>query len=226
MDAPKEFSNEAITAERMKLIKSLKPDPEKIIFGQYEGYKTEENVDPNSNTDTFFALKTEIQNERYSGVPIYMRAGKKLERSVAEVAIVFKVPETRISKDKTYHTEPNVLFYRIQPNEGIILKILVKKPGPQILVEPTYMQFCYRQLSGGLSDPYEKLLLDAINGDQTFFNDAPEVEAQWEFIDPLIDSKEESHVYQSGSWGPKEANKIIEADGRSWLEPSVEFCQL
>lgn len=224
MDTPKEFSNESITAERIKLIRSLKPDPKKIVFGQYKGYKEEENISKDSKIDTFFALKTEIQNERFSGVPIYIRAGKKLARSVAEVAIVFKVQKTRILKDKTYLEQPNILFYRIQPNEGIILKILVKKPGSKILVEPTFMQFCYKQLSTGLSDPYEKLVLDAISGDQTLFNDAPEVEAQWKFIDPLAKLPKNPFAYEKGTWGPTHARNIIEQDGRSWIEPSSEFC--
>lgn len=226
MDAPKEFSNKAITQERLKVIESLKAFPENIVFGQYEGYLEEGNVSPNSKTNTYFALKTEINNDRFRHVPIYIRAGKNLARNVAEVAIVFKVPENRILKDKTHELVPNILFYRIQPNEGIILKILVKKPGNKIATEPTYMQFCYKQLSTDLSDAYEKVVLDAIGGDQTFFNDAKEVEAQWKFIDAYNSSSHIPFSYKPQSWGPEEANLIIKGDKRMWLEPSIDFCKL
>ena len=87
------------------------------------------------------------------------------------------------------------------------------------------MRFCYRNLSSELTDPYERLIVDAIQGDQTFFNDAPEIEAQWKFTDLLSKSKQKVHVYKKGSWGPKEAEKLIQKDGRHWIEPSVAFCQ-
>lgn len=228
MDTPPEFSNDAITRERIKILKSLVPMPEKIIFGQYEGYKNEPNVDPNSKTDTFFAFKTEIDNDRFKGVPIYIRSGKNLAETVAEISIVFKTPIKRIFKHLESGEEPNVLIYRIQPNEGIVLRFLTKKPGPEVELESTYMQYCYPQKGDthALPDPHEKLILDAIRGDQTFFNEAEEVEAQWAFIDPLAQRKSEPIIYEPGSWGPKEADKLLEEDGKSWLEPSMQFCSI
>jgi glucose-6-phosphate 1-dehydrogenase len=123
---------------------------------------------------------------------------------------------------------PNVLIYRIQPNEGIVLRILTKKPGYKVELEEEYMQFCYKldPHEHTIPDPYEKLILDVFRGDQTFFNDAQEVEAQWEFIDPLIAAKKEVHQYNEGSWGPKEADKLLEDDGKKWLEPSMIFCRI
>lgn len=226
MDAPSEFSNESITKERIKILESLVPDPQKIVYGQYAGYRDEENVDPNSSTDTFYALKTEIANERFTGVPIYIRAGKKLKMTVTEISIVFKTPVNRLFKDIDCGMEPNVLIYRIQPNEGIVLKIITKKPGHDLQLEENPMQFCYRNITQELPDAYEKLILDAIRGDQTFFNDAAEVEAQWAFTDPLADAMNKPFVYKEGSWGPKEADEMIEADGRAWLEPSEMVCAI
>lgn len=228
MDAPAEFSNEAITKERLKVLEALVPEPDKIVFGQYEDYTSEENIDPSSQTETYFALKTEINNERFKGVPIYMRAGKKTglpAREIAEISIVFKSTHNRLMKDKD---EPNILIYRIQPNEGIVLKIYVKKPGHTLELEPEYMQYCYprSEYSHTLPDPYEKLISDTIRGDQTFFNDAAEVEAQWKFIDPLVGGKKQVFKYAPGSWGPKEADELIEEDGRIWLEPSMDFCKI
>jgi glucose-6-phosphate 1-dehydrogenase len=227
MDAPSEFNNQAVTLERIKILKALKPLGDKIVFGQYEGYKNEENVDPNSNTDTFYAFKTFIDNGRFRDVPIYVRAGKKLKQTVTEISIVFKNPPQKIFGSDS-GDEPNILIYRIQPNEGIVLKTVVKKPGDKVKLEPAYMQYCYPQAPDThiLPDPYEKLLTDAIRGDQTFFNSAEEVETQWAFIDPLFASKKEVITYKEGTWGPEEADKLIESDGRKWLEPSMLFCRI
>ena len=228
MDAPSEFSNEAVTTQRIKILQSLTPLPKEIVFGQYLGYKKEKNVNPKSLADTFFALKTYINNERFRGVPIYIRAGKKLKQTVTEISIVFKNPVNRLLKNLEYGGEPNVLIYRIQPNEGIVLKILTKVPGYQTKLEPEYMQFCYRvdPHAHYIPDPYEHLLIDTMRGDQTFFNDAAEVEAQWAFIDPLAAARGKPVIYKPGSWGPKEADKLLQADGRQWLEPSMDFCRV
>lgn len=228
MDAPSEFSNEAVTAERIKIIKSLKPDPKNAVFGQYKGYISEENVSPDSKTDTFYAFKTEIENERFKGVPVYIRAGKKLAETVTEISIVFKNPQNRLFKDLKKGMEPNVLIYRIQPNEGIVVRFLTKKPG-NLELEENFLQYCYKleaNHSHFIPDPYERLILDAIRGDQTFFVDAEEIEDSWKFVDTLIESKKDPLIYEPGSWGPKEADELIEKDGRQWLEPSDQFCRI
>ncbi len=228
MNAPSEFTNEAVTKQRIKILESLTPLPQKIVFGQYEGYKKEPNVNPKSDTDTFYALKTFIINDRFADVPIYIRGGKKLKQTVTEIAIVFKNPVNRLLKNLDLGEEPNVLIYRIQPNEGIVLKMLTKVPGHKIKLEPAYMQFCYKgdAHSHLVPDPHERLLMDTIYGDQTFFNDAKEVEAQWAFIDPLVEAKGKPHIYKEGTWGPKEADKLLEDDNRKWLEPSMDFCRI
>lgn len=228
MDAPFEFTNEAVTTQRIKILKSLIPLPKKVVFGQYQGYRKEENVDSKSTTDTFYALKTFINSERFKDVPIYIRAGKKLKQTVTEISIVFKNPVNRLLRQLDFSDEPNVLIYRIAPNEGIVLKILTKVPGHETKLEPEYMQYCYHldPHSHYIPDPYERLLIDTIRGDQTFFNDAQEVEAQWAFIDPLVSKRGKPHIYKQGSWGPKEADKLLEKDGRSWLEPSMDFCRI
>ncbi len=228
MDAPSEFSNEAVTTRRIKILQSLVPQPKKIVFGQYKGYEQEKNVNPHSDTNTFFTLKTYINNERFKDVPIYIRAGKKLKQTVTEISIVFKNPINRLLKNLGSGDEPNVLIYRIQPNEGIVLKILTKVPGHSVKLEPEYMQFCYKinPHAHYLPDPYEHLLIDTMKGDQTFFNAAEEVEAQWAFIDPLASARSKPLLYEPGTWGPKEADKLIQKDGRQWLEPSMDFCRI
>lgn len=228
MDAPESFTNEAVTLERIRILQKLIPMPEKTVFGQYEGYKNEENINSNSQTDTFFAFKTEINNPRFKNIPIYVRGGKKLAQTATEVSIVFKTPTNRLFKYLEGGEEPNVLIYRIQPFEGIVLKILTKKPGSEPSLESSYMQYCYKvdPKLHYLPDPYERLLIDAIKGDQTFFSDAAEVEAEWAFIDPLVEARKKVHLYKPGSWGPKEADELIEKDGREWLEPSMDFCRI
>jgi glucose-6-phosphate 1-dehydrogenase len=228
IEAPSEFSKEAITSQRMKILKSLVPIPNKVVFGQYEDYKSEKDINPESITDTFYALKTFIDNERFKDVPIYIRAGKKLAKTVTEISIVFKNKPNRLFKGYTMGDQPNVLIYRIAPNEGIVLKILTKKPGYAIELESEYMQFCYRLNPHGhyLPDPYERLISDTMRGDQTFFNSAEEVETQWAFIDPLIKVRKKPYIYKSGTWGPEQAYKLIEEDGRQWLEPSMDFCRI
>lgn len=228
MDAPFEFSNEAVTRQRLKILQNLTPLPKKVVFGQYEGYRKEKNIDPKSQTDTFYALKTTLNNERFKDVPIYIRAGKKLKRTVTEISIIFKNPVNRLFKNLDCGDEPNVLIYRIQPNEGIVFKILTKVPGHEVKLTPEYMQYCYRLKADAhyFPDPYERLLVDTIRGDQTFFNDACEVEAQWTFIDSLAGNRTKPFLYKPGTWGPKKADELIENDGRTWLEPSMDFCRI
>ena len=227
MEKPKDGSDNAIIRERLKLIKSLSARPTDIVYGQYAGgvvhgkdvigYRDEEKVSKNSATDTFFAIKLNINNSRFKKIPVYIRAGKQLAEWVTEISYVFK------SKG----SYQNVLTIRVQPNEGIAIKLFTKKPGLEIKVEPTYMQFCYKHhFPGQTFDAYEKLLQDVFAGRHTFFNTSEEVGAQWRFIDPLSANRTPTRFYKAGSWGPKEAFDLIEKDGRKWLEPYVAFCQI
>lgn len=228
MDAPNAYLSKEVEKERIKILKALEPLPDKIVFGQYEGYRKEENVSPSSNTDTFYALKTFIKNDRFKDVPIYIRAGKKLQQTATEISIVFKNPPNRLIKNGDSGDEPNVLIYRIAPNEGIVFKIMTKIPGYETKLKSEYMQYCYRidPRDHFIPDPYERLLVDAIKGNHTFFNSAEEIETAWAFIDPLAAALGKPHLYKPGSWGPKEAHELIEKDGRRWLEPSMEFCRI
>lgn len=223
MDAPKEFSNESVTKERIKILKNLVASPKDLVLGQYNGYLYEKHVAPDSKTETFFAFKAEIKNDRFKGVPIYVRAGKKLARYVTEINMVFKSPKNRLFGHLDLGKMPNVLTYRIFPNEGIGLQILTKSPTHDWRLDVDHMSYHYKQGSNAIPDAYEKLLYDAIKGDQTFFNDAPEVEAQWAFTDTLLKHPPKLISYEPGSWGPKQADELLEKDGRKWLEPQEVF---
>ena len=227
MEQPKDDSDEAMIGERIKLVKSLTANPKDIVYGQYAAgvvhgkdaiaYRQEASVPKDSQTDTFFAMKVNVNNERFKNVPVYIRAGKQMAMWLTEISYVFK------GKDP-YR---NVLTIRVQPNEGIAVKLFTKKPGLEIKVEPTYMQFCYKHyFPGEAFDAYEKLVQDVFAGRHTFFNISKEVEAQWRFIDSLSKNRTPTRFYKAGSWGPKEAFALIEKDGRKWLEPYPAFCQI
>ncbi|CAN5315341.1 glucose-6-phosphate dehydrogenase [soil metagenome] len=226
MDAPAEMTNDAITKERSKVLAALQPNPEALVLGQYESYVTEENVSPQSVTNTFFALKTEVNTPRFAGVPIYLRGGKMLDKSYAEISVVFKKPANTLFKK--FHTPvvSNVLTFRIQPDEGIALRFLSKSQMGSGVLDAADMEFCYKSVAERLLNPYETLISDAIAGDQTFFNDAAEVEAEWKFIDPLDGKHLVPVVYPDGSNGPQEAAALIQKDRREWLEPSQTFCKV
>ncbi len=219
MEAPKQFSNESITKERVKILENLVASKD-IVLGQYQDYLNEPNVKKDSQTESFFALKAKLNTPRFKGVPIYIRAGKMLQQNYTAVSVVFKVPVNRLFKNLKSGNQANVLTYRIQPNESITLKILTKKLGHSYELDPDVMQFSYDSPNQKkqLTDPYEKLLFDAIKGDQTFFNDAKEVEAAWKFIDRVKSTECRVQKYKPGSWGPIEADRLIQKDGRSWLE--------
>jgi glucose-6-phosphate 1-dehydrogenase len=210
MDKPAEFGQEEILEVRKRTFNTLKPIPESLVLGQYEGYG-------GGNTNTFFAFKTELSAGPMAGVPIYIRGGKKLPKTVAEVSIVFK---------NAAENAPNVLIFRIQPNEGIVFAVTMKKPGFGMVNHQTMMQYCYRSTNEKLVEAHERLIVDAIRGERTFFNGAEEIESQWKFIDGLRSEKITPIKYKEGSWGPKEAMEMIEKDGRSWLLPSDDICRI
>lgn len=227
MERPKDGTDKALIKSRLALIKKLKANPKDVVYGQYSSgevsgkkavsYLEEESVQNESKTDTFFAMKLFVNNKRFENVPIYIRAGKQMESWVTEISYVFK---SKALGD-------NVLTVRVQPNEGIALKLLTKKPGYTKTLEPTYMQFCYKHhFPGQTFDAYEKLIQDAFAGKHTSFNTTEEVEALWHFIDPLSNKRTPIRMYKAGGWGPKESSELLEKDGRSWIEPYPAFCAM
>lgn len=197
MNKPGEFTTKQITKERVNILKNLVPNPDTLVLGQYDDYHSEPSVARDSDTETYFAFKTSIDNDRFSGVPIYVRAGKYVSRNLIEVNIIFK--------------NKNILKYNLSPTEEITL-----------ITPSSQTEYLQKTRPGDAPDAYERLLLDAIKGDQTFFNDAEEVDAQWAFTDALISKKHglQPGIYERGSWGPTEADELMEKDGRSWYKPS------
>jgi len=238
MERPSSLAPEAIRDEKRKVLECVRPiHPEEVaqsaVRAQYsagavagkavQGYLQESGVNPNSRTETYAALKLHIDNWRWSGVPFYLRTGKRLAKRVTEVAIVFRnVPHQVFSQSPVDRLEQNVLAIRIQPNEGISLKFEAKLPGHALHVRPVEMDFRYGTSFGGrLSDAYERLLLDAMIGDQTLFARRDSVEEGWRIVQPVLDnwaqdSNDLLPQYVAGSWGPAEADLLLAARQHRW----------
>ncbi|NPA90090.1 MAG: glucose-6-phosphate dehydrogenase [Chloroflexi bacterium] len=193
------------------------------ILGQpVPGYREEPGVNPQSTTETFVALRLQVNNWRWQGVPFYLRTGKRLPKRVTEIAVQFREVPHLLFPDSDILINPNVLALRIQPDEGISLRFEVKQPGPAMVVRSVNMDFQYGRAFGVRTpDAYERLLLDAMLGDQTLFTRADEVEQAWEVIDPILQAWQRDPApdfpnYEAGTWGPREAHMLLAAEGRRW----------
>jgi len=238
MEAPTDLGADSILDEKVKVVKSLRrlqPDniAEDVVRGQYaEGaingknvpaYRTEKNVNPESKTETFVALRLRVDNWRWANVPFYVRVGKRLPKSGTEISVHFKgAPLVLFNKEAT-SLDQNVLVIRIQPDEGISLRMQAKMPGTSFRIEPVKMDFHYGTSFGKASpEAYERLLLDAMSGDATLFARRDEVEEAWAFVDPIENAwaqKENApplYDHPAGSWGPEEADELLARDGRAW----------
>jgi glucose-6-phosphate 1-dehydrogenase len=236
MEAPSDLSADSIRDEKVKVVRCLRRMTAdevagNVIRAQYaEGainakavpaYRAEEKVDPKSTTDTFVALRLNIDNWRFWNVPIYMRVGKRLPKSATEISVHFKkAPMVLFNKETN---DANVLVIRIQPDEGISLRIQAKMPGTSFRIEPVKMDFHYGTSFGKASpEAYERLLLDAMSGDATLFARRDEVEEAWAFIDFIENAwsakknAPDLYFYPAGSWGPDEADELLARDGRAW----------
>lgn len=241
MESPYAFNASSVRDEKMKVLKALRPmKNEKAIantvraqysasrVGQEEilGYKQEFRVNPNSNTETYLAVKIFVDNWRWSGVPFYIRCGKRLPIRATEIAIHFKqVPLSLFDWKNLAGDAPNVLSLRLQPDEGINLTFGAKMPGPINQISPVSMEFCYEDAFGAQPpEAYERLLLDVINGDATLFTRSDEANAQWQFTTDIINAWNETKTielpqYPAGTWGPIEAEEFIQKDHRTWRNP-------
>lgn len=227
MEQPKSFSKEGFRdarASAMSAIRCIEGDgiSKQVVRGQYEGYRFEKNVATDSNTETFFAIKTYFDTERFIGVPFYLRAGKKMPKDRVEISLVFHQTCHLLFKEFGCPEIGNVLKIIIQPDEGIGIRIVAKKPGARIALETVDLEFSYKERFGETTkNAYEKLLLDIFAGDQMLFNRSDELESSWDFITKILNGwdhqKSKILNYKQGRWGPKEAQELIEKDGRKWL---------
>ena len=231
MEPPTSLAADDVRDEKLKVLRAVETmTPTEIlensIRGQYTGYREAEGVDPQSNTETYVALKLEIDNWRWAGVPIYLRHGKALEERVSEVVIRWKdVPSVLFNEEPQNKLKSNMLTMRIQPHDGFALRINAKVPGGNE-VRDVRMNFDYAQTFGAEPpEAYERLLHDALIGDSTLFTRRDESEAAWGIVDPILEAWKEAGApdfYDKGSWGPEEADDFLARDGRRWHKPPVD----
>ena len=227
MEPPVSFEAAALRNEKVKVLSAITPMTEEEVVqatvrGQYEGYRKEEGVDPNSTTATFGAARFYINNWRWQGVPFYLRSGKYLKEKLSQVTIEFKCPPHLLFPSQQGKMTPNMLILYLQPDEGIHWRFEAKVPDTVEELRSVDMEFHYDEAFGktSLPDAYERLLLDTMTGDAALFTRADEVEMAWGIIDPIIkawDAQKEPLVsYKPGTWGPRESDELLAQDGRCW----------
>ena len=237
MEPPSSFHADALRDQKLQVLRAITtPDAEHIrrdiVRGQYgpgwiggvatPGYREEPEVDPESETETYVAGRFTIDDWRWSGVPFYLRAGKRLPKRATEIAIQFKEVPLPLFRESTGDPAPNVLAMRIQPDEGIMLRFAAKVPGLGLDVRTVNMDFDYgTSFTVDSPDAYETLILDALLGDASLFTRADEVEAAWAVATPIIEgwaAMVAPHFpnYAAGAWGPDAADELMERDGRRW----------
>ncbi len=227
MEPPTSFEAEAIRDEKVKALQTIVPiDPAEVVLGQYTrgvidgepipGYREEEGIAPDSQTESFAAARLRIDSWRWAGVPFFVRTGKRMPRRVSEVTIQFRdAPITFFQPTQVSALRPNRLTLRLQPEEGIGLSFMAKPPGPEVDARPVQMTFSYGD--SFMTEPqeaYERLLHDAMDGDRTLFLRSDGVQRAWEIVEPVLASPPPVSYYPAGSWGPPAAEGLISP--RAW----------
>ncbi len=240
MEPPISFEADAVRDEQSKVVRAIQPmRPEEVLTrtvrGQYDAgesggrklpaYRDEDRIDPESSTETFVAMKLGIDNWRWKDVPFYLRVGKAMPRRLSEIVVQFKRPPFTMFRDTPVDAlQPNALVVNIQPDEGIALRFGVKKPGASMGIGNVDMEFCYGEyFDEEPATGYERLLFDAMLGDQTLFQRADMVEAGWRAVTPVLDvwkalEPRDFPDYAAGTWGPDAAEALLARDGRRWWE--------
>lgn len=238
MEAPKSLDANDIRDQKVKVLKSIakiKNIKKDSVKGQYTSgtvngkrvisYRQEKGVRPESITSSYFAIKFSIDNKTWRNVPFYIRTGKRIKERTAEINIIYKKPSDKLFK-KGFKLENNILTVRVQPDEGISFKFNSKVPGNKIIIDSVDMDYCHECKFGpGSAEAYERLLHDVMQGDQTLFTRWDEVENAWSIIDSVRNAWQgiQPAFYKPGTWGPKEADKLLERDGRKWVMPKKPY---
>ena len=239
MEEPQSLQPDEIRDKRRDLLHALQPvSLEKMsqlsAWGQYgpgqvdgqdvPGYTQEEDVPDGSRTETAIAFKSFVDNERWQGVPLYVRAGKRLAETTTEISVVIKETSNQMFCDDNCPEQANVLTLRVQPNEGVIIRFQVKQPGVTLNIQEVPMEFRYHnQFQMDLIEAYVKLIYDAAHGDPTLFPRSDGIEASWQFVQPFLDHQADDQfrpeLYPAGSWGPGSFGNLIGRDNRDWIKP-------
>ena len=228
MEPPVAFEAQAIRDEKVKVLRSItKIDEDAVVFGRYTagevdgeavpGYHEEAGVAADSTTETFVALRLDVDNWRWQGIPFYLRSGKRLPRRLTQIVVTFRdTPVYFFTKAGSDEVRSNKLVITLQPDEGFRLFFNVKAPEDQVRLETRPFHFSYREAFGELPGAYETLIFDVLTGDQTLFVRGDEVEESWRLFTPLLDAKPDFHTYEAGTWGPEAADHLALRDGNTW----------
>jgi glucose-6-phosphate 1-dehydrogenase len=222
MEPPSILNDRTLRDEKVKVLQAVRPlQPDNVVFGQYEGYRQERGVKPDSATPTYIALKLYIDNWRWQGIPFYLSTGKRLAKRATEITMQFKrVPHLLFADHDSL--EPNHISFCIQPGEGVHLGFQAKIPGTGMRSEPVNMafQFCERFGEYVIPDAYERLLIDALQGDASLFSRSDEIERAWMIVEPVLKQTETPEFrpisYEPESWGPDQADAFMSRDFRNW----------
>jgi len=234
MEPPTALAPVAIGEEKNKVFRSLRPiDVEKVVRGQYEGYRSHPGVDPDSQTETFVALECSVDNWRWSGVPFYLRTGKRMAESARIISIAFREPPQSMFPDGSGVGQygPDHLTFDLDESSRLSLSFYGKRPGPMMMLDKVSMQFSLFEVEreADTLEAYERLIRDAMIGDRTLFTNAAGIERLWEISTPLLDDPPEVLPYPTGSWGPDAIHDLIAPNRwrlpfeRRWREPKVTF---
>lgn len=217
MEPPVSDHPDALRDERVKVLRATKTlDPAQVVYGQYEGYRNESGVASESLTETYFAARLEIDSWRWAGVPWVIRAGKGLNRTVTEAVVEFLQPPRMFFDGGDTAPSPNRLYFQSKPDDRIVLSMQAKRPGPHLVSEPVDLTLEYGEGSSEVQDAYERLLGDALRGDQSLFARVDGVMEAWRIVEPVLDNGVEPDIYRLGSAGPKAADRLLGAEW-GWL---------
>jgi glucose-6-phosphate 1-dehydrogenase len=225
-EPPSRYDAKSVRDEKVKVFQAMAcANPAAAVIGQYEGYRDEPDVARGSRQGTYAAMELSISNWRWAGVPFFIRSGKGLKSKSSEIVVVYKRPP-HIPFELRGPVKPGRIILRLQPNEGISLRFVAKKPGQGVSLSRASMDFYYdEEFDTNGRDAYETLLEDVMIGDATLFMRADEVEAQWRIVEPVISTWENAFddpaIYERGSWGPNEADDLLAKTGRVWHLPEV-----
>jgi glucose-6-phosphate 1-dehydrogenase len=218
MEPPAYKGYAAVHIEKTKVFKAMRPlKPSDIVRGQYQGYRRERGVAKDSDVETYCAVRFHIESWRWSGVPWYLRSGKCLAETAAEILVEFNPPPQKLFADSTPATGPaNYLRFRLEPTSVIALAARVKRAGKELIGDQQELVMVEEE--PGEQSPYERLLTDEIAGDPSLFTHEDAIEAAWAVVDPVLKLHARAHRYRRGTWGPKQANALL-AQGSSWHNP-------
>jgi glucose-6-phosphate 1-dehydrogenase len=222
MEPPISSEPDALRDETVKVMKTIRPiEATDLVRGQYAGYRDEPGVAANSDTETYCALRVHVDSWRWAGVPFSIRAGKALAETVQEAVVELRQPPRLLFADHAHHPEPNVLRFRMKPDDTITLEMQAKQPGSKMVSRRVDLDVAYEDALGGEGpEAYQRLLGDALAGDPRLFARQDAVEAAWRIVDPVLEKHSPALPYERGSWGPEEATRVLPGE-RHWRAPRV-----